>query len=310
MALIRTAVSRTTRCRPAFSLVELLVVIAILAVLIALLLVAVQQVRMGARTAETKNNLRQMILAVHTLSAQTDDEIRNLPANATPYKTYYEEKSIFRAMIPYVYGTIVIPPNPTDEQIRLAIDPPVKVFRDPSDPSMTAFTFGPPLERPGFSISYAANLTAFDGYLSLTRSLPDGTSTTIAFVTHYWYAAEKMGEFKKGKGQGYLDWSDVSPRGPDPQGGRRATFADAKCGDVIPARDADGHMVASIRGRTFDVRPRVQDADMRVPTAFYPSGLQAAYFDGSVRTIRPGVDETVFWSLVTPNGGEVVQVPD
>src|SRR4051812_7099290 len=53
------------RTRIAFTLVELLVVIAIIGVLVALLLPAVQAAREASRSASCKNNIRQIVTAMH-----------------------------------------------------------------------------------------------------------------------------------------------------------------------------------------------------------------------------------------------------
>ncbi len=57
------------RFRRGFTLIELLVVIAIIAILIALLLPAVQQAREAARRSACKNNLKQLVLAMHNYEA-------------------------------------------------------------------------------------------------------------------------------------------------------------------------------------------------------------------------------------------------
>jgi hypothetical protein len=102
-------------------------------------------------------------------------------------------------------------------------------------------------------------------------------------------------------------YDDISPGILNNLGERRPSFADAGWGDVVPVTDGNPPVTRpSLPGRTFQVRPAPRDADMRLPQATFAAGLPVAMFDGSVRTIRPGVTPEVFWAQVTPSGGEVI----
>src|SRR5271165_2559122 len=89
------------RPRLAFTLIELLVVIAIIAILIALLVPAVQQVRLAAARTQMINNLKQICLATHN----AHDSYRRLPPASGQYGQSQGSYSMSVHLLPFIEQT-------------------------------------------------------------------------------------------------------------------------------------------------------------------------------------------------------------
>jgi hypothetical protein len=181
------------------------------------------------------------------------------------------------------------------EQTEEIFEPYVKAYHNPYDPSWD----NNPFETKRAKISYAYNMLAFDGSLSFTSSLPDGASNVIAIGDKYFSRSESP--------QAYHRYNSLfDPQNNEIYGERRPTFADTGWYDVMPITDpATGITHPSVPGKTFQVKPRPEEIDPHILQATFRAGLTISMCDGSVRTLSPGIAETAYWALITPNAGDV-----
>jgi type II secretory pathway pseudopilin PulG len=293
--------------RRAITLTEVLVVLAFVLVLMAILLPAIQHVRVLAKLMASHNNLRQISIATANYSANLDGWLPPLaPKDASD--------PLFLALLPYLeqhrlydwfHGRVIIDDENLQDFLKNPVNMLLDTYLNPLDPTVAnARAWAAKYTITGMEItSYACNAQVFDG-LPHVDKVRDGLSNTIFFSEHYAYQCGPVSFF----------YRHTSPEPRLTGGGfARPSFADGgprvgkgkNCGDYYPITTGYPPVSTAEDGVTFQLAPAPADADPRQLNASVPWGLQVAMGDGSVRMISGRVSPEAFWGAVTPHGNEL-----
>lgn len=307
--------------RSGFTLVELLVVIAIIGILTALLLPAVQAARDTARRTQSKNNLRQLGLAVQT----SHDKFQITPPMFGTFPAYTNtgpEGTVFYHILSGLEQSPVYDLGPDGSRSTR-----LNVFYAPADVSYrqgvyTLTTDIPPWASPSNNLwglsSYSANWQVFGDDGAKFADILDGLSHTILFNEKYAVSSRPVGVPSQGANLwGYgvypptrpYDYSVTLPATHLYANGYWARSGFVNRGGAVPTAwtgTAPWNCRCMLKPE-FGVPPT--NAHPQKSQSFSANSIHMVMGDGSVRAVMGSVSDPAWSAGETPRDQETIS-PD
>lgn len=294
--------------RKAFTLIELLVVIAIIAVLISLLLPAVQQAREAARRSQCKNNLKQIVLAMHNFEGtygflpygdRLNDNNTNKVGPGVQILPYVEQSVLYTS-----YNFSV---NWYDSANSAIVQTQLPVYLCPSTPGSSRLFSG--TEGGVAFVASATDYMAPSGVGSSEKSFMQSNygmsfSDDKSILTKKVKTPNFLRDATDGLSNSVM-YLECAGKPEIWSNGQKTGGTNLKTGWASHATGFDPRMFVA-GGCTGTGSCSINCCNDQAVYSFHTGGSHGGFGDGSVRFLSANLDAKVYVSVLTRANGEVV----